>query len=148
MDILKIDQPRILKRVEEIKRRLKFLEEIKTVSEEKFLVDHRISSSAERDLEIAIQACLDIADHLIAKLSLELPKKDRKEVFAVLGKEKIIPETLVPKLQEMASQRNILAHEYLEIERGKIYETIKNNLGDIVEFVKNIQMFLDKTISR
>lgn len=148
MDALAIDKPRILERIKEIHRRLKFLEEIKKVSLKNFLVDHRISSSAERDLEIAIQACLDIADHLIAKLGLEIPKKDRKEVFAVLAKEKILPENLVSNLQKMAGQRNLLIHEYLEIEREKIYETINHNLGDIVEFIKNIQKWLDSRSGR
>lgn len=145
MDTLIIDKRRILERIGEIHRRLKFLEEIKKVPLEKFLVDYRTSAAAERHLEVAIQGCLDIADHLIAKLGLEVPKKDRKEVFAVLAKEKILPESLVSRLQKMAGQRNILVHDYMEIKREKIYETINNNLGDIVKFVKNIQIFLDKS---
>lgn len=68
----------------------------------------------ERDLEIAIQACLDIANHLIARLGLDLPKKDRKETFSILAKNNIIPQNLVPDLTAMAGQRNILIHEYLE----------------------------------
>ncbi|MBI1869538.1 DUF86 domain-containing protein [Candidatus Gottesmanbacteria bacterium] len=112
-----MDIERIQQRFKEVKTRLKYLQESAKVDAITFLSDHRISSSSERDLEIAIQACLDIADHLIAKLGLELPKKDREETFAILAKHNIIPNSLVAKLTAMAGQRNILLHEYLEVER-------------------------------
>jgi len=141
---IKIDIVRIQTRFKEIEARLRFLQEAANSKQEEFLTDHRLSASAERDLEIAIQACLDIADHLIAKLGLELPKKDRKETFAILARNGIISQELVKNLTAMAGQRNILIHEYLEVEREKVYQTIKENLGDIVAFVQAIQKFLDE----
>lgn len=139
-----IDIERIQKRFKEIEERLKFLKESARIDKTKFLTDHRIATSTERDLEIVIQACLDIADHLIAKLGLELPKKDRKETFSILARNKIISHGLVSKLTAMAGQRNILIHEYLEVEREKIYQTINEDLSDIVKFVQAIQKYLDK----
>lgn len=139
-----IDIERIQKRFREIEARLKYLRESAKESKTRFLTDHRLAASTERDLEIAIQACLDVADHLIAKLGLELPKKDRKETFSILASHKIIPDALVSNLTSMAGQRNILVHEYLEVERDRIYQTINENLIDIVKFVQAIQKFLDK----
>lgn len=139
-----IDIERIQKRFKEIETRLKFLRQSADIDKLEFLTNHLLASSTERDLEIVIQACLDIADHLIAKLGLELPKMDRKETFSILAKNNIISRTLVPKLTAMAGQRNILIHEYLEVERDKIYQTINENLGDIVKFVQAVQKYLDK----
>lgn len=139
-----IDIERIQRRFREIEARLKYLRESAKEDKTRFLTDHRLATSTERDLEIAIQACLDIADHLIAKLGLELPKKDRKETFSILASHKIIPDDLVSNLTSMAGQRNILVHEYLEVERDKIYQTINENLIDFVKFVQAIQKFLDK----
>lgn len=139
-----IDIERIQKRFREIETRLKFLRESAKIDKLKFITDHRIASSTERDLEIVIQACLDVADHLIAKIGLELPKMDRKETFSILAKNKIVPQALVPKLTAMAGQRNILIHEYLEVERDKIYQTINEDLGDIVKFVQAVQKYLDR----
>ena len=42
--------------------------------------------------------------------------------------------------------RNILVHEYTEVEREKVYKTIKTDLGDIEEFVSQIQKFMDKLV--
>ena len=144
MTIKDIDIERIQKRFREIEVRLKYLHESAATDKITFLTDHRLATSTERDLEIAIQACLDIADHLIAKLGLELPKKDRKETFSILASHKIIPQELVSNLTSMAGQRNILIHEYLEVERDKIYQTINENLDDFVRFVQAIQRYLDK----
>lgn len=144
MKNINFDIERIGRRIKEIETRLKYLKQISQVDQAKFLTDHYISSTAERDLEIAIQSCLDIADHIVVKLGLELPKKDRKEIFQILASNKIIPLTSVPKLTAMAGMRNILVHEYLEIEREKVYQTINQDLDDIVIFLKAIQQFLDK----
>lgn len=140
---LKIDRQRITSRIEEINERLKYLRGSAKVDKVKFLTDHIIATFTERDLQVAIQACLDIANHLIAKFNLEKPKEN-KEIFLILAKHKIIPQDLAKKLVKMAGQRNILVHEYLEVEREEIYKTINYNLGDIVEFVKYIQKLLDK----
>ncbi len=143
-DIFKIDEKRVKARIEEIDRRLKFLSKTAKVDRVRFLTDHFIFTSAERDLQITIQACIDIANHLVAKINLEKPQKDNKEVFPILAKHKIISSSLAKKLVKMAGQRNILVHEYLQVEKEVIYETINNSLGDVVEFVKFIQKFIDE----
>lgn len=127
----------------EIEARIAYLKKTAQTDRVKFLTDHYIATSAERDLEVAIQGCLDIADHIATKLALGLPKKDRKEIFQILADHTIISPMLTQKLTAMAGMRNILIHEYLEVEREKVYQTITEDLGDIVLFLKEIQRFLD-----
>lgn len=142
---LKIDRERIKKRIKEIHHRLQSLKHLEKENEEiKFLVDETISAASERHLQIAIQACLDIADHLIAKLSLETPKEDKKEVFPILAQNKIISPDLAAKMKRMAGMRNVLVHNYTEVQRQKVYNAIKKDLTDIIDFVTQIQKFLDK----
>jgi uncharacterized protein YutE (UPF0331/DUF86 family) len=43
--------------------------------EEDFLHDYKLTDSARHNLLIAIEAMLDIANHLIARHSFEIPKK-------------------------------------------------------------------------
>lgn len=143
--MLRIDQQRVQKRFSEIRKRLRLLKGLLAEYDEaQFLINETIAAAAERHLQVTIQACLDIADHLIARLSLDLPKEDKKEVFPILAQNKIIPEALTPNLMAMAGMRNVLVHEYLEVQRQTIYDTIKNNLTDIEEFVTHIQLFLER----
>ena len=44
----------------------------------------------------------------------------------------------------MARFRNLLVHRYGEIDDERVLEIIQHNLGDIVEFEKQIQRFIDE----
>lgn len=129
----------------EIEKRVSRLRKLlKEHSAVDFLVDQDVADLSDRNLQIAIQACLDIADHLVSVFGLALPKEDKKEIFPILAKEKIINKELSENLVKIAGMRNILVHGYTEIQRDKVYNAIKNNLGDLEEFVAQIQRFLDK----
>ena len=120
---------------------------IKT-EEENLLSDEILISAVERNLQIAIESCMDIARHFVAKIPLEKPKKENKEVVKILSKHDIITNELAEKLLDMAGMRNILVHQYMEVDDEKIYHAVKHDLGDIEEFVAQIQTFLDKTVGK
>lgn len=101
-----IDRSRIEDRITEIRRRLNDLRETaETIDEVKFLTDSVIADATERRLQVAIQACMDIANHLVAQIAIEKPQKENKEVFLILAKHKIINEDLAKKLVKMAGMR-------------------------------------------
>lgn len=116
---------------------------MQSADKETFVKDDLITSAAERNLEVAIQACLDIASHIVAQIALEKPQEN-KELFSILAKHNIIPGNLSKRLVLMSGLRNILAHEYLEIDEEKVYFSIKNDLDDIIEYVRVIELFLEK----
>lgn len=42
----------------------------------------------------------------------------------------------------MAGFSNLLVHEYMEIDRHRVYATLKNDLGDFEAFVKAVSTLL------
>lgn len=56
----------------------------------------------------------------------------------VLYENRIVPEDLLPRLQEMASFRNLLVHDYTEIDPKQVYENWQNGLKDLEAFGKLI----------
>lgn len=140
-----LDTYRIRTRIQEIRKRVLELEKhYKGISKEKFVKDERLTAAAERNLQVAIQACLDIANHFVAALGLERPVEETAEVFNTLGNEGIIPESFVETMKKMTGYRNILVHGYLIVNPNKTYEYIQNNLGDFSIFVKHIEKFIEK----
>lgn len=140
-----LDHSRIRDRLAEIRKRLRELKtSVKTVNEEQFLTDSLLADATERRLQVAIQACLDIAGHIVSQAAVKKPKKENKELFLILAELGIIEDKLAKKLVKMAGMRNILVHEYLEIAREKIYQAIKEDLGDIVQFCREIEKFLER----
>ena len=62
------------------------------------------------------------------------------DMFRVLREEGVLGERLAQRLEDMARFRNLLVHRYGE----RVLEIIQHNLGDIVEFEKQIQRFVDE----
>ena len=69
----------------------------------------------ERNLEVAAQECIDIANRIISMEQLEKPR-DAYGAVEMLGKVGILPREMAERLATIAGFRNILVHEYLEID--------------------------------
>lgn len=138
-----LDQNAIRQRLEEIQRRRSFLEDFVGDLFEEFAADPSYYELALRHIQIAIQACLDIAKHIVAAKSFERPKK-LKEVFLILGKQKIISENLAEKFSEATGMRNILVHSYLDVDLKRVHKVIQEDLGDFDQFVYEIGEYLKK----
>ena len=109
--------------------------------ERRFVSDPLVYGNAERYLQLAIQAVLDVSNHIVADMNLNLPA-DSKELFEVLAKHKILSSRLSRKLTPMAGFRNVLVHEYLEIDRHRVYRALKHDLGDFERFIKAVSKLL------
>lgn len=139
------DISRIHSRIEEINKRLRILNKrFKPLSENELTNDEDLNAAAERHLQIAIQACLDISNHIISALGLERPAQKTSEVFVVLAKEEIIPENLAKKLVKATGYRNVVVHDYLDVNRHETYQNIQKGLPDLTKFAKYIEEFLEK----
>jgi uncharacterized protein YutE (UPF0331/DUF86 family) len=125
-------------RIAKIRQYVALLRKILKQSNEKnFVQDPLIYGNAERYLQLAIQCVLDISNHVVADLRLNLPA-DNKELFQMLTIHKVLPKALSAKLTLMAGVRNILVHEYLEIDRHRVYSILKNDLGDFEKFIRAV----------
>jgi len=93
---------------------------------------------AERNLQVAIEACLDIGKIIISLEGLKEPK-DNKAIFAVLAETGILSEKSLSFLVPMAGTRNILVHGYDRIEDSVVYGVLKKHIEDFMTFLKEIR---------
>jgi len=94
---------------------LEKLESFRRFSREEFVKEDAVHDLAERYFHLAVESVLDIGNHLIADRG---PPKAYKDIFVILSEAQIIPEPLARKLEKWAGFRNILVHNYLEIDHG------------------------------
>jgi uncharacterized protein YutE (UPF0331/DUF86 family) len=121
-----------------------FLEKLSQLAKsdkKNFLSDFRNAGSAKYLLQVSIECCLDIANHIIASEKFRSPN-DYADSFRVLHERGIISDDLIGNLVEMAKFRNRLVHIYWEIDDELIYEIIKNNLDDFNRFIQIILKLL------
>ena len=100
--------------------------------------------AAERLLQEAIEAALDINAHVIAEHGAAIPE-DYYGGFIALGTLHIIPEALARQLAPSAGLRNRLVHEYEDIDDAKVLAAIGTMLNLYREFVKSIEGFLTRS---
>jgi uncharacterized protein YutE (UPF0331/DUF86 family) len=93
---------------------------------------------AERNLQIAIEGCLDIGKIIISQKMLRDPK-DNKDVFVILAEAKIIGPLSFEFLAPMAGTRNILVHGYDKIDNSLIYGILKRHLNDFDVFLTEVR---------
>jgi uncharacterized protein YutE (UPF0331/DUF86 family) len=132
-----LDKELVNLRIDIIERNIKEINNIVKEGKVKYLENYRTQLAARHALLESIEACIDIANHIIASLSLRRPE-DYKDVFVVLEENKIISKNLSKRLQEMAKFRNLLVHHYTKIDEEKVFNILKKDVKDIVEFIKTI----------
>ncbi len=92
----------------------------------------------ERTLQVAIEACLDLASHIISYEGFREPL-DNKDCFQVLLESGIIPADLNERLKKMAQFRNVVVHDYIKVNPEIVYAIVQKNIPDIVAFSQIIE---------
>jgi uncharacterized protein YutE (UPF0331/DUF86 family) len=94
--------------------------------------------AVERNMEVAIQACIDIARIIIIREGFREPE-DNKKVFVVLSENGVISENSLKFLIPMAGTRNVLVYGYEKIDDAIIFGVIKKQLSDFNTFLRDIE---------
>jgi len=84
-------------------------------------------------LQLAIQAALDAASHVVSDERLGEPERNR-ELFALLTKAGWLSPDLGSKLEEMTGFRNVLVHEYASVDLEIVRDVVQNRLDDLLQF--------------
>lgn len=103
--------------------------------------DATLRGAVERYLQLAIECCLDIGEIVIAERGLRQPK-DNRDVILVLGERGALPGRFAAKFADAAALRNILVHEYLEVDLRILWNVLQKNLRDFDRFARHIARYL------
>ncbi len=101
-------------------------------------VDIREERFIEHTLQLAIQAVLDVAAHVVAEQRLGEPATNR-ELFDKLAAAGWIEAALGATLRRMAGFRNVLVHGYTAVDLAIVEDVVHNHLGDLIAFAAAIR---------
>lgn len=114
------------------------LKELSMMSLEQFKDDPHKVASAKYHFIIAIEAAIDLCNHLIAKNALRVPE-DYADTFRVMGENNVLPADFIPTLVEMAKFRNRLVHRYWDVDINYLHQVLKEDLGDLERFLAELK---------
>jgi uncharacterized protein YutE (UPF0331/DUF86 family) len=89
------------------------------------------------NLERAVQTGVDIAAHVISETEVP-PPSTMAEGFERLAELKVISQQLAEQMQKAVALRNILVHNYTDINWEIILGVITHDLKDFVQFAQAI----------
>ena len=139
-----VDKERVLSKIDDLEA---YLSELKQIVPESFADYQRIEKkrSCERLLHLCIECAVDMCKLFVSGLKLGLPHEEN-DLFDKMSKNNILSPEMISLLKEMRAFRNILIHEYAEVDNEIVYEMAKTRLGDFELFKKEIVNAL-KTLS-
>lgn len=120
------------------KKYLKILEGYKKYSRLEIEKDVNIRGATERYLYLIVQAAIDLAEALISLKGFRKPTT-MAESFIILEEERILDKELTEQLVKMVGFRNIIAHDYGEINYDIVYDILHQHLRDIEEFIEKVK---------
>jgi uncharacterized protein YutE (UPF0331/DUF86 family) len=129
--------------VDLLEKKLAFIEtcvrELRQLSQpERIAYDIREERFVAHTLQMAIQAALDIASHIVSDGRLGEPRTNR-ELFDLLQRHHWLSSTLTETMRKMVGFRNIVVHGYQNVDPTIMRDIVENRLDDFLAFTAAIK---------
>ena len=108
---------------------------------EAIATDVREARFVEHTLQLALQAALDAASHIVSDERLGEPSTNR-ELFDRLERAGWIEAPLADVLRNMAGFRNILVHGYDAVDLEIVRDVVEHRLDDLLRFADSVRQRL------
>ena len=105
--------------------------------------DVREARFVEHTLQLAIQAALDVASHVVSDERLGEPATN-KQLFELLARGGWLEPSQVGVLRDMAGFRNVLVHGYTDVDRAIVKDVVVHHLDDLLGFASGIRARLGR----
>jgi uncharacterized protein YutE (UPF0331/DUF86 family) len=139
---LSLNRDLVLQRIQEIRGALALLQVDATRPPSAFVADAQVVDAAKYRLLVAIEAAVSICTHVASRLAGRTPDS-YADCFAVLGGAGIVPTDLAERLGRMARFRNRLVHLYWKIDNERVWEVLRESLGDLEAYLDAIGALIE-----
>lgn len=112
-------------------------------TDEQILSDSSKLHIAERLVQLIVDNMIDINQHFIRELDLEIPD-DLQSSFLILGENRVLPKDFAFKIAPVTGVRNILVHQYEKLDKEMFVRHIRKNFPDFEKYANYIIEYLKK----
>ncbi len=133
----------IKKKINEIEKYIKEIKDFLQFSDKEIFADSGKMHIAERLLQLVVDAILDINQHIIRELNLEIIE-DFQGTFHILAKNNILPENFAEKIAPVVAVRNRIVHGYESLDKKLLITNLRKNYSDFENYVRFVEEYLEK----
>jgi len=131
-----------IRRIEKFYECLSKLKKLSEYSKKQIMNDFLLADSVERNIQIAVEAVMDVARKIISVMGWKMPKS-YKEVADILYEKGVIDKRLSENVKELIGLRNVLVHLYADVKLDVILDglegytkVLEKTMRKLIEFSK------------
>lgn len=138
-----IDADLVRRKLSRLNMYLERLSPIISKSLNEYLSEFYYKATAERLIQLIVECASDINNHVVVSKG-QRPPEDYTSSFIRAAEAGLISRDLAERIKGSGGMRNIIVHEYMDIDDEKVYKTLPIALSDYKEYIKQVDAFLDR----
>jgi uncharacterized protein YutE (UPF0331/DUF86 family) len=128
-----VDRDLLRRKLAELAEYVTQVSEYRDLTAERYRADWKTQRIVERTLQMAIEVCLDVANHVLADRGRRAPST-YAETFEILMEAGLISADLARVMIDMTGFRNVIVHEYARIDADAVVRILREHLEDFRRF--------------
>ncbi|MEW6217173.1 MAG: DUF86 domain-containing protein [Candidatus Bipolaricaulota bacterium] len=138
----RLDRERILVKVDQLDR---YLAELSVVAPERreAYAETKTKRACERLLQLCVEVVVDICALLVSGLRLGIPSEE-DDLIGKLAQHGILSDELARTIRMMKGLRNVLVHEYAQIDDDLVFEALSEREAGFSAFRREIIALLER----
>jgi len=140
-----VDKTVILRKLSELETYLKQIREFAGMTLQVYNADWKTQRIVERTLQMMIETCADIANHIVSDRGMRAPT-GYADTFSVLMENAVINPDLSTIMVKMAKFRNVVVHQYEGVDAEVVIAILTKHLNDFERFREAILSYLNKPV--
>lgn len=136
-----VDRNVILRKVSELDTYLKQISEFSGLSVQDYSNDWKTQRIVERTLQMMIETCVDIANHIISGSDMRTPTT-YGDTFRILLENRVLGPEMAAVMEKMTKFRNVVVHQYEMVDAEIVTVILKKHLADFKQFKEAILEYI------
>jgi uncharacterized protein YutE (UPF0331/DUF86 family) len=136
-----VDSALVLRKISELEIYQKQMKEFSDIALEAYKANWKTQRIVERTLQMMIETCVDIANHIVSDRGMRSPTS-YADTFKVLFENNVIDSGLLIIMGKMAKFRNVVVHQYEEVDSEIVIIILKKHLGVFDRFKDAVLTYL------
>jgi uncharacterized protein YutE (UPF0331/DUF86 family) len=113
------------------------------IAEAGFLENRERQYAVLHALQLAIEACVEIATHICAADALGTPAS-YAEAFELLARAGVLDDALADDMRRMARFRNRIVHFYGRVDLRLVYDLLQGRVSDFDRYLVAVESYLQR----
>ncbi len=136
------DRQSLIRKLGYLQKNLDLLAPYRQLSEQELIGNPEKKFSVERLMQTAIESVIDCS-RLLVLIQDWRRLRDERDALIVLAERSVIAEDLCERLLRAKGFRNVLVHEYVEVDPHLLYVHLQTGIADLQAYARSLAVWLE-----